>query len=151
MRIDDVNIHEIQDSSDEDWLRLRSELWPSLSQTEHQAELEQFVTNPRFKALMVRSPEGIAIGFAEAYLREDYVNGCETSPVAFLEGIFVRPEFRRQGVARRLCEAIEQWARAQGCSEFASDVLLENHVSQAMHIHLGFEETERVVYFKKKL
>ena len=91
------------------------------------------------------------VGFAEASLRHDYVNGCETSPVAFIEGIYVVPERRRQGVADALIAAVEQWARDQGLRELASDALLENSQSHAMHRALGFSETERVVYFRKPL
>ena len=87
----------------------------------------------------------------EATLRTDYVNGCETSPVAFLEGIYVEPGARRQGVARRLVEVVQQWARQMNCSEMASDALLQNTDSHGMHLGLGFEETERVVYFRKVL
>ena len=102
-------------------------------------------------ALLVRLPDGTPAGFAEAALRHDYVNGCATSPVAFLEGIYVQPEHRKQGLARLLCKAVEDWARSLGCTEFASDVLLENTASQGMHAALGFEETERVVYYRKRL
>ena len=79
------------------------------------------------------------------------MNGCETSPVGFLEGIYVDPAQRRQGMARALNAAAEQWARACGCSEFASDALLDNIDSHRMHAALGFAETERVVMFRKVL
>ena len=92
-----------------------------------------------------------AIGFAEATIRSDYVNGTETSPVGFVEGVYVVPAMRRHGVARRLYAAIGDWAKARGCRELASDALLDNESSQRAHRALGFEETERVVYFTKKL
>lgn len=38
-----------------------------------------------------------------------------------------------------------------GCREFASDALAHNQLSHAMHRSLGFEETERVVFFRKVL
>jgi aminoglycoside 6'-N-acetyltransferase I len=79
------------------------------------------------------------------------VNGCITSPVAFLEGIYVRPEHRNRGVARLLVQAVENWATELGCSEFASDTELHNFSSQRMHVALGFDETERVVYYRKRL
>jgi aminoglycoside 6'-N-acetyltransferase I len=89
------------------------------------------------------------IGFLEAAMRFDYVNGCEGSPVAFLEGIYVAPAFRKQGVARALIAAFEDWARGKGVKEMASDAEIDNRVSHAMHQALGFAETERVVYFRK--
>jgi aminoglycoside 6'-N-acetyltransferase I len=94
---------------------------------------------------------GAALGFVEASKRLDYVNGTDSSPVAFLEGIYVVPQFRRQGVARTLVAAVMKWARAQGCHELASDSLLWNTDAHAAHRALGFEETQRVVYFRKVL
>jgi aminoglycoside 6'-N-acetyltransferase I len=95
--------------------------------------------------------DGEPQGLVEIALRSDYVNGTDSSPVGFLEGIYVAPQFRRQGVAGKLIETAQQWAREQGCSEMASDAVLDNTTSHAMHLALGFEETERVVYFRKSL
>ncbi len=105
----------------------------------------------RFAQFLQYDPSHKALGFVEASLRSDYVNGTSTSPVAFLEGIYVIPEARRRGVARSLVTEVEGWAADRGCTEFASDVLLENVLSRSMHIALGFEETERVIFFKKVL
>jgi len=79
------------------------------------------------------------------------VEGTETSPVGYLEGIFVREGYRKQGLARKLLLACEAWAAEQGCTEFASDCELTNTVSQEFHQKLGFEEANRVVCFVKKL
>jgi aminoglycoside 6'-N-acetyltransferase I len=79
------------------------------------------------------------------------VNGCNSSPVAFLEGLYFEPCWRNRGVARLLCKTVAEWAASLGCSEFASDVELGNEVSQQVHIALGFSETERVVYYRKEL
>ena len=147
-----MRIREIGDPSDRDWLKMRGALWPHLDPSQHQAELGSFVADlSRFVAFLAMSPDDGGIGFAEVSLRSDYVNGCETSPVTFLEGIYVRPEFRRQGVAGQLSEAAERWALLKGCTELASDALIDNTVSHQMHRNLGFEETERVVFFKKNL
>ena len=132
-----------------DWSRMRRDLWPDGSLEEHAADIAQALKQGSGLNLIARSSGGIAIGFAEASLRHDYVNGCTTSPVAFLEGIYVAPDFRRHGVARRLVDAVEAWAQSQGCTELASDAALDNSQSRAMHDALGFAETERVVYFRK--
>lgn len=94
---------------------------------------------------------GKPLGLVEVALRTDYVNGTDSSPVTFLEGIFVVPDARRTGVARGLVAEAASWARAHGCSELASDADLGNSDSHAMHAALGFEETERVVFFRKGL
>lgn len=91
------------------------------------------------------------VGFAHVSLRVDYVEGTETSPVGFLEGIFVLPEYRNRGIARALITACEQFAKENGCTEFASDCELTNIDSILMHEKLGFEETNRIVCFKKRI
>ena len=106
--------------------------------------------NPRI-ATFVAEADGQVIGFAEVSLRSDYVSGCETSPVAFLEGIFVHPDWRRAGVGRALVTVCEQWGLSQGCRELGSDARLDNAASHRFHGHTGFEETGRVVYFRKLL
>jgi len=94
---------------------------------------------------------GSAVGFVEASKRVDHVNGTSSSPVAFMEGLYIVAEFRRRGVARALVDSVVTWALEQGCSELASDSLLENSSAHAAHRALGFEETERVVYFRRAL
>ena len=133
-----------------DWLRLRQALWP-WAEDEHRVETQAALANPDAITFMARDDQGNAIGFAEATLRHDYVNGCATSPVGFLEGIYVREASRKQGVARALVQAVEDWARERGCSELASDAWIDDGNSHRMHRALGFSETERVVYFRKAL
>lgn len=134
------------------WLALRDELWPASSPTEHLTEMESFLAEPQRHAQFVAyAAPGEPAGFVEASLRCDYVNGTSTSPVAFLEGLFVSPRYRRSGVARRLVGAVAAWAKERGCAEFASDAALDNELSHAVHRALGFEETERVVYFRQVL
>ncbi len=92
-----------------------------------------------------------AVAFAHCSLRSDYVEGSSSSPVAFLEAIYVQPRFRRQGVARQLLEHCRSWARDHGCAELASDVELDNTDSQHFHEHSGFKETNRIVTYIQKL
>ncbi len=132
------------------WLKLRIALWPE-DVANLADDLPGLLRDPQLLNLIALAETGEAIGFAEAALRRDYVNGCETSPVGFLEGIYVVPAHRKTGVARALIKAVEDWSRAQGCAEFASDALLENAASHQMHKALGFAETERVEYFRKVL
>jgi aminoglycoside 6'-N-acetyltransferase I len=139
--------------ADAGWLELRTALWPDCPRDEHLAEMAAQLQAPRrFAQFVARDGDaGVSLGLAEAALRSDYVNGTQTSPVAFLEGLFVVPAARRRGVAAALVGAVEQWARAQGCSEIASDAAVGNRASYRVHRALGFDETERVVYFRKEL
>ena len=84
-------------------------------------------------------------------MRHDYVEGCETSPVGYLEGVSVKETYRNRGVAKRLVEECEQWAREKGCREFASDCELSNAASLNFHLQIGFQEQNRIICFKKML
>jgi aminoglycoside 6'-N-acetyltransferase I len=137
-------------SADTSWLSMRSALWPDASEQEHLREMADVLSRGHF-VMLAFDNDGLAIGFAEISKRNDYVNGTAGSPVGFLEGLYVAPSHRRQGVGRALVFAASSWATAKGCSELASDSLVENVDAHAVHRALGFVETERVVYFCKRL
>lgn len=126
---------------------LALKLWPDHEQAELEAELAQ-ILGQEDAAFFLAEP---AEGFAQCQLRRDYVEGTDSSPVGYLEGIFVEDSCRRKGLARELLRACENWAREQGCREFASDCELINTQSQHFHRALGFQEANRIVCFTKKL
>ena len=134
-----------------DWLHMRCALWPEGSEAEHRDEIERFfggqLHNPQ-QALLAVDGAGTPVGFVELSVRS-YAEDCVTDRVAYLEGWYVVPEARRHGVGRALVRAAEEWAREQGCAEFASDALLDNHASAAAHRALGFEETVQIRCFRK--
>lgn len=129
---------------------LALELWPDHNKEEFAAE---------FSALLEKSDVCIAlavdvdkaVGFAQCGVRRDYVEGTDNSPVAYIEGVYVQKDYRMHGVARQLLWHCEQWARAQGLHEIASDCELVNDDSHAFHLHMGFEEANQIVCFVKKL
>ncbi len=92
-----------------------------------------------------------AVGFAQCQLRHDYVEGTETSPVGYMEGILVEAEYRHKGYAKELLGECEKWAKSKGCSEFASDCELENEESLRFHMAMQFEEANRVICFRKNI
>ncbi len=97
----------------EAWAQLRHALWPDTSLENHLQDIRDTLDedNPGTVTFIAESSTGQSAGFAEAALRRDYVNGCSTSPVLFLEGIYISSEYRQHGVARLLCEAIANWGR----------------------------------------
>jgi aminoglycoside 6'-N-acetyltransferase I len=132
------------------YARLRGELWPHIPEGENQAEAAAILAAADQAVFLAETPRGDPVGFAEVSLRQ-MAEGCSTSPVGYLEGWYVRPEARHRGTGRRLMEAGEEWARARGCSEMASDTELENVASQEAHQRLGYELVERLVVFRKSL
>ncbi len=129
-------------------VRLRCRLWPG-DAAEHAEELATLIVRPTFAAFLARSG-GVAIGFAEATQRE-YVDGADAGAVAFLEALWVRPRERRQGVAKALLAAVEDWARARGCGAIGSDADIDNPDGLGWHAALGFEEVGRTVNFVRAI
>lgn len=136
-----------------EWSAMRAQLWPDDDAAAHAADIaETFLSgDPDQVAFVAEGDGGTLLGFVEASIRRDYVDGCDTSPVAFGEGAYILPRWRGTGVGRALVEAVADWGRAKGCTELASNALLENTASHAFHLGLGFEETEWVVFFRRML
>ena len=142
------------------WLALRLALWPDEDPAALAADVARFFAEPGtgpgvmpeevFVATLPDSEHGRLAGFAEVS-RRLYAEGCVSSPVGFLEGWYVSPEHRQQGIGRALVEAGQSWARDLGCREFASDALADNLVSAWAHRALGFEEVEVIRCFRKEL
>ena len=125
-------------------------LWPE--QTEHElAEMALEYIQSEQSAVFAEEANDSLVGVALCSIRTDYVEGCDTSPVGYLEGVFVTDGFRHQGIAKKLVSECEQWAREKGCSEFASDCELTNTASQSFHESIGFHEENRIVCYKKIL
>ena len=129
---------------------LAAKLWPG-HRPEELAEDFAGLTASRDAACFLAYENDRAVGFAQCQLRHDNVEGTKTSPVGYLEGIFVEEAFRRKGCAERLLAACEAWARERGCAEFASDCELDNAESLRFHLHAGFAEAGRIICFRKDL
>jgi len=138
----------------EAWLRRRLALWPDGSEAEHREEIRPYFRGERprgpWAVLLAEGSGERILGFAEVSVRP-YAEGCLGSKVAYLEGWYVVPEARGQGVGRALVAAAETWGREQGCRELASDTEPENDVSTAAHLALGFEDVGLVRCFRKEL
>jgi aminoglycoside 6'-N-acetyltransferase I len=132
-------------------------LWPDGSVEEHGAELREKLASGMSGTLPVAIfvaadvESGALAGFLEVGLRS-HAESCDSArPVGYAEGLFVRRELRKSGVGAALMRAAGDWARKQGCGEMASDVRIDNNVSQRVHEALGYEEVDRCVHYRKKL
>lgn len=147
----EVRVRPVTHADAETWVELRTALWPE-EPGDHAREVAAFLRDPPDGAscLLVEDGDGTVVGFAEVGLRR-YAEGCLSSPVGYLEGIYVETGVRREGYARALVTACEAWARARGCTELASDRALDDEESGAFHLDIGFEETNRIVCYRKPL
>lgn len=125
-------------------------LWPDNDINYLQNEMIEYITSNK-TAVFLYFIETVTVGFAQCSLRNDYVEGTKSSPVGYLEGVFVKDEYRNRGIGKNLVLQCEIWAKKKGCSEFASDCELSNSESLNFHLHLGFQEANRIICFKKSV
>jgi aminoglycoside 6'-N-acetyltransferase I len=145
-----ITIRPYQPTDYPEWLRMRLALWPDGSEADWQHEIADILADPHQPVFVAERPDGTLGGFLEVSLRK-YADGCDSSPVGYLEGWYVDADLRRTGVGAALVQAAENWARAQGCTEMGSDTEIENRVSFRAHLALGYEEAERLIHFCKAL
>lgn len=125
-------------------------LWEKSTAEELAAEYTEIIQSDEC-AVFLLMKENATAGFAQVQLRHDYVEGTNSSPVGYLEAIFVKSEYRKNGYAKELLKHCEQWAAEKGCTEFASDCELTNNTSLKFHLNAGFTEANRIICFTKKL
>jgi aminoglycoside 6'-N-acetyltransferase I len=145
-----ITIRSYQPTDYPEWLRMRLTLWPDGSEADWQHEMDEIAADPQQPVFVAERPNGKLGGFLEVSLRK-YADGCDTSPVGYLEGWYVDADLRRTGVGAALVQAAEAWARSQGCTEMGSDTEIDNLVSFQAHLALGYEEAERLIHFCKAL
>lgn len=139
----------IADEDREEWLRMRCLLYTDGTREELAGELDGWLAGGNATIVYEREGGGLQ-GFVEVSIR-NYAEGCATDRVGYVEGWYVDEDCRQQGVGRALIAAAETWARAQGCTEMASDALITNEVSRQAHERLGYREVERAIHFMKPL
>jgi len=147
-----VEIRPVRPEDHIEWLRLRLALWPEPEHTivELAAELAEIAADPGQPVFVAQRPEGGLCGMVEVSIRQE-AEGCSTGRIGYLEGWYVDPDKRGQGIGRQLAEAAEAWACAQGCTEMASDTTPDYPLSAEAHARSGYLEVQRTIHFRKEL
>ena len=145
----EITIRNVTQEDKAEWLRMRKGIWPEAPGEYLDFDMDEILASD--DNLVIFACEGDKlIGLTEARIR-DYGEGCETSPVGYLEGWFVQEEYRGKSVGGLMTHAAGKWARETGCTEMASDTWLDNEASIRAHVKLGYDEVERLVHFVKQL
>ncbi len=132
-----------------EWFRMRKGIWPEAPDEYLDFDMDDILASD-IDAVFFAFVDDKPVGMIEARIR-DYGEGCETSPVGYIEGWFVQDDLRGKGIAGALTQTAENWAREKGCAEMASDTWLDNEASIRAHSKLGYYEVERLVHFVKQL
>ena len=133
-----------------EWLHMRHGLWPEAPLDYLTLDLDDLLADENTAVFVASHADGQLVAFIEVALR-DYAEGCETSPVGYIEAWYVEPQARGQKLGRDLVHAAEHWSRERGCVEMASDTWLENEAGIQVHQRMGYHEVDRLVHFVKRL
>lgn len=150
MEPDGVYIIPIEPSDFEAWVNFSLALFPQANPDKIETELKRTAQLDKYQTFIAKTKER-AVGYATVTLRSDHVEGATTSPVGYLEAIYVDPEFRNMGLAKALFTHGESWCKDRGCTEMGSDTWHWNTAAQDFHKRLGFREEDILVHFYKKI
>jgi aminoglycoside 6'-N-acetyltransferase I len=149
--MNNITIRPASQNDLQEWLRMRLALWPHHNDKEMLAEMEVMLATPQETPVLIAfSQDGSPCGFLEGGLRK-YADGCQSSPVGYIEGWYVDEAFREQGVGGAMVKTFEDWCWKMGLAEIGSDTWEDNLTSINAHKKLGYTEVERLVHFVKKL
>ncbi|MBI5916185.1 MAG: GNAT family N-acetyltransferase [Bacteroidetes bacterium] len=133
------------------WHHFREELYDDLDPAYSEAEIHRIANDPNMATYLVFEEVGNApVGMLELSLR-NIVDGCASSPVAYIDGLYVVENWQGRGIGPQLVAFARQWALGQGCTELAVDTELDNKRAQLFYRKNGFEETFRIVQFRMGL
>jgi aminoglycoside 6'-N-acetyltransferase I len=135
----------------DDFLVMALDLW-GVDHTDNELK-EIFLDalhSEKFKIFLFSVDNEIA-AFIFLSIRSDYVEGSTSNPTGYVEGIYVKPDHRKSGIAKQLLLEGEKWLKKKGCKQIGSDAYIDNKLSYDFHIRVGFEEAGRLVTFIKDI
>jgi aminoglycoside 6'-N-acetyltransferase I len=145
-----VSVRRYRESDWADWIRMSRSLFPVESDRELTVDMRRFLARPDAAVFIAERPDGSVCGYVEVGARS-HADGCDTSPVGYIEAWYIDADVRRAGYGRALLAAAESWAVEQGYREMASDALIDNAGSIEAHKRNGYVEVDRIVGFRKVL
>ncbi len=129
---------------------LTLELWPDGAYEEALVECKQMIDAPDNYCALATYHEQY-VGFIHISIRSDYVEGATNNKTAYLEGIYIKPAYRRNNIGMFLLNHGQQWAKLKGLDQIASDTELDNLSGQQFHEKLGFTKTNSIVCYLKNI
>ncbi len=129
---------------------MREEVYSSLDDEFHEKEMKQIFKSSDWFCYFLMNENNQILGLAELSSR-NIVDGCLSSPVAYLEGLYLKEKYQDMGLGRQAIEAIKIWCKEQGFTELCMDTELANVKAQKFFRTVGLQETYRIVQFHTRI
>ncbi|MEX0361515.1 MAG: GNAT family N-acetyltransferase [Allomuricauda sp.] len=139
-----------QEQDYQDWKDMTLKLFKDYPVERIERGLKSILKKSNQQTFMAKDSD-LAVGFVSTSLRVDYVEGSTTSPVGYVDMVYVKESYRKHGLARQLFEQAEAWARTKGCIEMGSDTWLWNTNAQQFHEKMGYSKEEVLVHYIKPI
>ncbi|NOZ53445.1 MAG: GNAT family N-acetyltransferase [Gammaproteobacteria bacterium] len=145
-----MNLEPIKENQFPKWKEMRKEVYSSLDDEFHEKEMKQIFESSDWFCYFLMDEDSKILGLSELSSR-NIVDGCLSSPVAYLEGLYLKEEYRGMGLGREAIETIKTWCKEQGFTELGMDAELTNLKAQKFFKAVGLQETYRIVQFRAKI
>ena len=129
---------------------MREEVYCSLDDDFHDREMKQIFVRSDWYCYFLKNSDDQIVGFIELSSR-NIVDGCLSSPVAYIEGLYLKKEYQGIGLGKEAIETIKSWCKEKGFSELGSDTEITNINAQKFFKSVGFQESYRIVEFCTKI
>lgn len=145
-----IEIVKLEDKYIDDLVLMLLSIWPDSNFEDEKEACIEVIENPNEAYFLAISGHN-SIGFVYLNLRYDHVEGANSSPVAYVEGIFVKNEYQKKGTGSMLLDKAEEWALSKGCTQLGSDVEIDNLESLTFHQRMGFKVENKIICLMKNL
>ncbi|MDN5214736.1 GNAT family N-acetyltransferase [Fulvivirgaceae bacterium BMA12] len=150
-KMEQIRYSELHSEDFEQLLKMSQKLWTDFDEEELKNLLKEMTQLEKNRILMAKRADGENVGFSIFSIRTDYVEGADKSPTGYLEGIYIEPPYRKNGIAKEFLRIGEMWCKEKGCTQIGSDTWLTNKASREFHKKIGFWEEEEIVHFLKNI
>ncbi len=141
-----MKIRQAQNSDLNEWVELRSRLWPDDTMENLYKECLDILASDHDVCFLAYKDTGQAVAFIEGSLR-----GTIKKPYGHIEGWYVRNKYRGKGHGASLMNTLEQWFLHHAIGILHSDTDDNYPLSPKAHSAVGFKEVANIRIFIKEI
>lgn len=108
-------------------------------------EIREALTNYN-KIVFIDYENEIPVAFAQCSLKDE-----DVKPTGYLEHMFIKKNYQNKGIAKRLLNKCEAWAKDKGCEKFTATCNVDDKHTMDLYNYSGFSEVSKIAYFSKEL